>query len=235
MFNQIIFNASQNGLKQFAVLDRVAQNVGNLNTPGYKTRRFDTYLTLDNRLQGIERVDTSQGPVMTTERPLDIAIDGDGYLPVTRYDGQVFYTRAGSLARNAEGYLTTAFGDLVAGGIQLPDGYKQLMISPEGTVSVRMPDVQDPVTVGKIELVTFPNAEGLENVGQNKLAATEASGEPQPVLGDSRIVQGALERSNVNTFHQVDQILRLNAGVISNFRLIKFTDDLFRQGINLKQ
>lgn len=236
MLQHIMKLASDNGTKQFAVLDQITNNIANLNTPGYKARRFDQYLMADGRLEGNVRVDGSQGGLVVTLRDLDVGVNGEGYFPVTQPDGQVAYTRDGSLAKNSEGFLVTQRGDLVGEGIQLPVNYEKLLIKPDGTVQVKEKGIETPKTVGKLELVGFANIEGLQAIGNNKLLPTDASGPPTKIADTSTsFKQATLEKSNVNVFQQVDQVLRLNASVISNLRVIKFADDIYRQSVNLKQ
>lgn len=235
MLNQIMKLASENGGKQFAVLEQITNNVANYNTSGYKAHRFDQYLRPDGTLEGTQRVDYSQGPIMITRRDLDIAIDGDGFLPVTQPDGLVAYTRDGSFARNSEGFLVTQRGDMVGEGIQLPVNYEKIEIKPGGEVQVLEKGKQTPTLVGQISLVGFNNPEGLKSIGYNKLLPTAESGDPKKIDQKTAIKQGALERSNVNIFQQVDQVLRLNASVISNLRILKFSDDIYRQSVNLRQ
>ncbi|MBX2861230.1 MAG: flagellar hook basal-body protein [Vampirovibrio sp.] len=235
MLQHIMKLATDNGLHQFNILSQATLNVANINTNGYKTRRFDHYLTSDNRLDGVVRYDYSQGPIMMTTRELDVAIDGEGFIPVTGPDGKVAYTRDGSFGKNSEGYLVTNWGDLVGNGIQLPGNYKKLFIQKDGAVEVLMPGKQTAEQVGKIDLVTFRNLEGLKLGDNNRLLPTDDSGGPVAVTSGTEIKQGNLERSNVNVFHQVDHVLRLNAGIISNLRIVKFTDDIYRQAVNLRQ
>lgn len=234
MLNQIMKLASENGTKQFEVLEQVTNNIANFNTSGYKVQRFEQYLTPDGRLEGAKRVDYSPGPIMVTRRDLDVAIDGDGFLPVTQPDGRVAYTRDGSFARNSEGFLVTQRGDLVGEGIQLPVNYEKVQILPNGTVNVLEKGQQTPTKVGQLTLVGFTNPEGLKNIGYNKVVPTQASGEAYKVESPA-FKQGSLERSNVVIFQQVDQVLRLNASVISNLRIIKYSDDVYRQSVNLRQ
>jgi flagellar basal-body rod protein FlgG len=236
MFNEIMQVASYNSIKQTENLEQIATNVANINTTGFKTHRFEQYLRNDGVLDGTVRVDYSQGPMMITRRELDIAIKGDGFIPVTQPDGTVAYTRDGSFAKNSDGYLVTNRGDLVGNGIQLPVYYDKVLIQEDGTVQVRLPKELEPKTVGKIDLVTFKNPEGLKSIEGNKLVPTATSGKAEKLPENTtQIKQGCLERGNVNQFHQIDQILRLNASVISNLRIVKFTDDLYRQSVNLKQ
>jgi flagellar basal-body rod protein FlgG len=235
MLQHIMKTASDAGNKQFEVLDRVAQNVANVNTTGYKVKRFEQYLRVDGQIDGADRVDHSQGSVMVTKRELDIAIKGQGFLPVTQPDGTIAFTRDGSFTKNSDGYLITQRGDLVGDGIQLPMNYEKLIITGTGEVQVRLAGKMEPQTVGQLKLVNFQNPEGLKSIGYNKLVATAESG-PATVIPETKgIKQGCIERSNVNMFHQIEQILRLNAGVLSNMRVVKFTDDIYRQAVNLKQ
>lgn len=234
MLDHIMKLAATNATRQFEILSGVTVNIGNINTNGYKTARFEHFLTTDGRVESVRRVDTSPGATMITQRELDIAVDGFGYIPVTQPDGTVAYTRDGSLALNSQGYLVTQRGDMVGDGIQIPADYKTVRIQQDGTVELQTASKPDYHAVGKISLVRFVNPEKLENIGYNKLRATDEAGAPVSDT-DSKIKQGNLERANVNVHHQVDHVLRLNAGVISNMRVIKFSDDLYRQAVNLKQ
>jgi flagellar basal-body rod protein FlgG len=235
MINQIIQVAAQNGMQQFQVLEQVTRNVANFNTNGYKTQRFDLYLMPDGPVQGTTRVDTTQGPLLVTKRDTDVAIEGEGYFTVTQPDGSIAYTRDGSFTRNSEGFLITNTGDLVGKGIQIPVKYELLEMMKDGTIQIREKNQIKPKIIGKLELVNFRNPEGLKPIGQNKLLPTDQSGPPLAIAETTGIRQGMVERSNVNMFFQVDQILRLNASVISNLRVIKFSDELYRQSVNLKQ
>jgi flagellar basal-body rod protein FlgG len=226
--------AADNGNQHFKILEQIATNVANVNTTGYKAKRFELYLRPDGVLEGDIRTDTANGNVMITKRAMDVAIKTDGYIPVTQPDGTTAYTRDGSFTRNQDGYLSTFRGDLVGPGIQLPANYETLQITQDGTVQTRPKEGAPWEVHGKIPLVTFPNPEGLKTVGGNKLLPTETSGLPAKFDGGT-FVQGSLERANVNPFNQIDSILRLNAGLISNFRIIKFSDDIFRQAVNLRQ
>ena len=234
MFDYIMRVASANANKQFESLENISLNVANYNTSGYKAKRFEQYLTSAGTLSGTTRVDTGKGDAMVTQRPLDIAVDGFGYIPITLPDGTTAYTRDGSFTLNSKGMMVTNRGDMVGEGIQVPINYKQIQFKPDGTVLVQTPDAADFKPIGKLDLVRFTNPEKLASIGENKLKVTQESGEPM-LDKDSRIKQGFLERSNVNVYSQIEQILRLNASLISNMRIIKFTDDLYTKAVNLKQ
>ena len=235
MFNQIMKTAGMNGNLHFNSLAKVTENVAGLNIPGYKSQRFETYLTQSGVLQGTIRRDMAVGQMQLTKRPLDIALDGEGYIPVTQPNGQTAYTRDGSLSINSLGYLVTQFGDMVGNGIQIPVDYDKIEILHDGVIRILEPGQKEPVQVGKLELIKFRNPESLQAIGYNKLIANAETGEPLPVQSGTLVRQGKLERANVNMYAEIDQMLRLNASVISNLRIIKFTDDLYRQSVNLTQ
>lgn len=234
MFNHIIKLASHSANTQMEVLDRASRNLANMNTSGYKSVRFENYLMPGGQVEGTDRVDYGKGTMALTQRELDIAVDGFGFIPVTQPDGTTAYTRDGSFALNSEGFIVTNRGDLVGDGIQVPPNYQKILIEKDGVVKVVTTDEMHPEQVGRLVLVRFTNPEGLENIGYNKLVATDQSGEPM-IDNDSRISQGHLERSNTNMYAQIDQILRLNATMVANMRVIRFSDDLFRQSVNLRQ
>jgi flagellar basal-body rod protein FlgG len=235
MFQQIMQTASLNANLQFNSLAKVTENVSGMNIPGYKAQRFETYLTPSGVLQGTIRRDMAVGQMMLTKRPLDVAIDGEGYIPVTQPNGQTAYTRDGSLAVNSLGYLVTQFGDMIGNGIQIPVDYDRIEILHDGVIRIYEPAQREPIQVGKLEIVKFRNPEALQGIGYNKFVANKDTGEPLSVQSGTLIRQGKLERANVNMYSQIDQMLRLNATVVSNLRIIKFTDDLYRQSVNLTQ
>ena len=234
MLNHIMKTASENATKQFGVLDKVSQNIANLNTPGFKAERFEQYLRPDGQIEGVSRSDYAQGDRMITRRPLDVAVQGFGFIPVTQPDGTTAYTRDGSFSLNSEGYIVTNRGDMVGSGIQVPVDYQDIKIYEDGVVKVKITEQAAEQQVGKVDLVKFMNPEGLTHIGYNKVLASGDSGEALSD-GDSKLKQGMLERSNVNVFVQVDQILRLNASILSNINVIRFADDVFRSAVNLRQ
>jgi flagellar basal-body rod protein FlgG len=231
----IISRSVDNANKQFETLGYVTSNVANYNTIGYKTQRFENYLMENGRLEGTMRTDYSNGVFYPTKRPLDLAIDGAGFFPVTQKNGLVAYTRDGAFAVNSQGYLVTNDGCIVGDGIKIPPQYNKLKIKPDGTVQVITERDVEPEILGKVPLVTFSNPEGLKSIEGNKLITTSESGNPTLVKDHQKIKQGNLERSNVNLFASVDEVLRINASLVSSVRLIKIVDEFYRQSINLRQ
>jgi flagellar basal-body rod protein FlgG len=223
----------------------IANNLANVNTTGFKRSRAHfvdlLYQTVQSagtigsagadttsaiqvgrgtRLAGVERLH-SQGPVEATQRPLDIAIEGEGFLQVQMDNGQVAFTRDGSLQISDQGVLVTSGGQTVVPGIKIPEDASEISISRNGIVSVTRGNSATPTEVGRIELARFSNPSGLQSVGENLYVATAASGEPTAGFPDDdgfgRLLQGHLEGSNVEIVQEmVDMIAAMRAYEINS-------------------
>ena len=92
-----------------------------------------------------------------------------------------------------------------------------------------------PRRVGTIPLVSFANPEMLDQGINNKMVATEESGEPKIVKNHNNFRQNAIECSNVTIQGSVGEMLRLNASMIASMRLLKVADDMYNKGINIRE
>lgn len=223
-----------NSSAMFESLSYVSSNIANYSTDSYKSPRFETFMTADGMVQGRTRVDHSPGSLLATYRELDTSIDGIGYIPITDSKGNTAYTRGGSFAKNAEGYIVTGSGWLVGGGIKLPANYEQLKIKPDGTVNVLTQKEGEWKEIGKIPLVVFKNPEGLEAAEGSIFKETEKSGKPELVLEHDRIKQCMLERPNFDAYALISDTLKVNASIMAGNRFIKIMDDLYRDSISLR-
>ncbi len=188
---------------RLAELDRIAADLANIGTAGYKTERagsfaaerraFSTALeSAVDVMEGATRVDHRAGTVASTGRTLDVAIQGKGFIAVDTPAG-VRYTRNGSLSRNADGALTTAQGeplvnDLGAGPIRLTPG--EVAIDGDGTVTV------GGTVAGKIRLVEFERENQIIRESGARFRAI-AGAEPK-AAEESSLVSGSLEQSNAS-------------------------------------
>lgn len=235
-------------------IDVIANNLANVNTPGFKRSRAHFEDLLYQTMRGEQRVDTQgvetiaeiqigrgtrlssiqrmhgQGAFEQTNRLMDLAIDGDGLFQVNRPDGSIAYTRDGSFTISGEGLLVTAGGYPVEPEIRLSEDMTSLEVSRVGIVTARVQGQEEPVELGRIELVRFPNEPGLQALGENLWAETVASG--QPILGNpqedgfGRVVQGVLEASNVEVVQEmVDMIAALRAYEI-NSKAVQASEDM---------
>lgn len=235
MLDQMMVLAADQSSKAYQLLDGVSQNLGNTQTWGYKSVRFEQYIRPNGQVDIAKRVDYQPAPTFLTRRELDVALNGPGFIQVTRPNGETAYTRNGSLAKNPQGFLITQNGDMVGTGIQIPTNYEKLGIKPDGTVEVILKKGEQPKELGKITVVNFPNPEGLKSIGNNLVMASTDSGNAEKIEGHHLVQQGRLEQSNVNIHYAVEDVLRLNAGVIANLRVIKAVDEIYREAVQLRQ
>ena len=231
----------------------IANNLANVNTTGFKRSRahFEDLLyqmveapsTVGEsaaategiqigrgaRLAAVQRIDL-QGALEQTARPLDMAIDGEGFFPVTMPDGTPAYTRDGSFTISDQGMIVTSSGYSLEPGITIPEQAKELSISSTGIVSAMVDASGEPIEIGRIELVRFPNTAGLRALGENLFSQTVASGEPASGFpqedGFGRLLQGALEASNVEVVQEmVDMIAALRAYEV-NSKAVKAGEEM---------
>lgn len=238
--------AAATGMKAQQVRTEViSNNLANVNTTGFKRSRahFEDllYQTVQGsstvgtpeagttpaiqvgrgvRLTSVQRLHT-QGPVEPTGRELDLAIEGEGFFQIQLPNGEIGFTRDGSLTISDQGTLVTQGGYTVLPGIRIPDDTTGVSISRNGIVTVQGQTAADQNEIGRIELARFTNPSGLLSAGENVYLETPASGEP--VLGYpqedgmGRLLQGNLEASNVEIVQEmVDMITSMRAYEINS-------------------
>ncbi|MDO9488303.1 MAG: flagellar basal-body rod protein FlgG [Sphingomonadaceae bacterium] len=241
---------------QAARMRVIANNLANVNTTGFKRDRaqFETlaYQTITAagapssaearyatgtalgsgvQMTGTARLNT-QGALSTTDNPLDMAIEGDGFFQISMPDGRIGYTRAGNFNLSAEGQIVTGEGYPLQPQIQVPEGTESITIGNDGTVSAKMPGETESTTLGQIELARFVNPAGLQALGSNLLVETAASGTPQTGLagldGRGSIQQGALEASNVNVVQELVDMIETQRAYEVSSKMITATDEMLR-------
>ena len=229
----IVRKASCNMSVQFERLAYATQNVANMNTNGYKSVRFEDIIDADGSTHGVERVDLKIGDLRVTDNPLDIAIQGTGYIPVTTQTGEIRYTRDGSFTVNKDGMLVSKTGDLVGSGIYIDLAAEKNVIKENGDVYTYKRAQDEPEYVGTIPLVQFQNPEALKDVGACEFVPTEECGEMKLVENPDYIKQYCTESSNFNIFNEVFMVSRINASIIASNSLIKAIDQMYQESMTL--
>ena len=229
----IIRKASVNMTTEFDRLAYATQNFANVNTNGYKAVRFEDVIDADGSVHGIERTDTRTGEFLITNNPLDIALQGAGYIPVTTPTGEIRYTRDGAFTVNKEGMLVTKTGDLVGSGIKIDGASEKIEIKENGDVFTYKKVTDEPDYVGTIPVVQFQNPEALKDVGANEFIATEDSGQMKLVEDHKYIKQYGIERSNLDLLSEVYMVSRINASIIASTSLMKAVDTMYQEAINI--
>lgn len=231
----IIRKSINNAGTQFDRMGYLANNFANYSTTGYKNVRFEQMLNENGYLTGVVRTDYGQGSVQITSNPYDIALTGPGFIPVTSQTGEVQYTRDGSLKVGKNGYLMTNDDWIVGEGIKVPTNIYKLTIKPDGRVMATDSTQSPEKLLGTIPVVQFKNPEALEQGDNNKLKATNDSGEATLLKNHDYIAQNSLEFSNTNIYDSVSDMLRLNASMIASLRMAKIVDDMYNKSINLRE
>ncbi|MGS4946800.1 flagellar basal-body rod protein FlgG [Meridianimarinicoccus sp. RP-17] len=234
----------------------ISNNLANVNTTGFKRDRANfesllyqvyrpggaqtseaTALTSPSALgTGVRMVSTeklySQGALTNTENALDLAIDGQGFFQVLMPDGRIGYTRNGTFSRNAEGTLTNSSGYVIQPEINIPENVSSITISADGIVSVTEAGEADAQEVGQITIARFGNPRGLQPVGETLAVETPASGAPaigNPLEdGAGKLVQGALESSNVNVVQELVDMIEAQRAYEVNSKSISASDEMMR-------
>lgn len=237
MYNMqaVVRKGINNATIQFEKLGYISNNMANYSTRAYKTNRFEQILREDGYVDGAIRTNALRGDIRVTENPYDIAIDGEGYIPVVSPDGEVQYTRDGSFKRGANGYLLTVDDWMVGDGIKIPANSYKFEIRPNGDVYNYDNIGSLPEKIGTIPIVQFDSPESLEQGHNNKMVVTEDSGSPRIVKGEDSIRQHAIEASNTNIYDELNDLMRLNTSMIASLNLMKVADDMYNKAINLNQ
>jgi flagellar basal-body rod protein FlgG len=249
---------AQTGLQaQQTNLDVISNNLANVSTNGFKASRAQfqdlLYQTihqpggqssqqteLPSGMQigtgvtpiSAERLHT-QGNLAQTGNPLDVAIQGNGFLQVLMPDGTTGYTRDGSLQQNAQGQLVTASGYPIQPAITIPANAQAITIGTDGTVSVTQSGNATGTQVGTLQLANFINPAGLESMGQNLYLQTASSGTPStgtPGLnGLGTLNQGSVETSNVNVVAELVNMIAVQRAYEMNSKAVSASDDMLQK------
>jgi flagellar basal-body rod protein FlgG len=241
---------------QQTMVDVIANNLANINTMGFKKSQvaFQDLLYIKLKDAGSEVVSGiktpsglelgsgvrvagtmkvfSGGALQNTNRPLDIAITGEGFIQVSTPSGETKYTRDGSLQTNADGELVTSTGYRIEPAISIPTDASSVDIGKDGSVNITDAAGTQSV-VGTIELARFPNPSGLTAEGGNLLAATEASGTAETGTAGSSgfgtIQSGFLEKSNVQMINELVNLITAQRAYETNSRAIRAGDEMLRK------
>lgn len=236
-------------------VETISNNLANMSTTGYNTRRAEfadlhyqqfaragTVNAADGTVlpTGVQlglgvrpaavSVHLAQGSLSATGGDLDIAVDGSGYLEVTLPSGRAAYTRDGALKRSADGLVVTSDGYPVAPEIVIPSDARSLSINADGEVYVYFDDAAEAQLVGQFDLVGFSNPKGLEAIGSNLFTETEASGQPIVTTpgqdGLGTLRQGYLEDSSVDPVREVTELIEAQRGYELNAKVISAADQM---------
>lgn len=236
-------------------VETISNNLANMSTTGYNTRRAEF---ADLHYQQIARAGTvnandgtllptgvqlglgvrpsavsitlEQGSLSATGGDLDLAIEGKGYLEVALPSGQTAYTRDGALKRSADGLIVTSDGYAVGPEITIPNDARSISINGDGEVYAYFDDAVEAQLIGQFNVVGFTNPKGLEALGGNLFVETEASGGPFVSTpgedGLGTVRQGYLEDSSVDPVREITELIEAQRGYELNAKIITAVDQM---------
>ena len=229
-----IYKAAAGAILQQIRLEAYANNLANVNTVGFKADqpvfRFDapeiptetpnSGVRLSPYALPLEYVTNFQpGPVHETGGSLDVAIMGNGFLEVKTSEG-LQYTRNGRLSINAEGYLSTPDGLPVmgqGGEISIEGGRVEVLVDGAVVGMLKVMDFSDPSRLSKTGNSLFKD-------GNKDAGLTDAQG--------YRIVQGALESSNVDAIRTMTEIIETLRVFETYQKVIRSADEATAKTVN---
>ncbi len=246
-------------------LDVIANNLANVNTVGFKKDRANfedlfyrhdalpgansgaqttatgVSVGLGSRVSSVQS-DFVQGAFQQTNRELDVAIEGNGFLQVQDENGQILYTRAGNLNINAIGQLvvgSASIGRVLEPAITIPQDATKIQIRSDGQVLVQQPGNTQLQPLQQIQLAQFINPEGLLKLGENLFAQTEASGQPAlnnpGIQGAGVIRQGMIEASNVEPVQELIDLITTQRSFELNSQAVQAGDQILQLISNLRR
>jgi flagellar basal-body rod protein FlgG len=238
---------------QKSQLDVVSNNLANTNTAGYKRERIDFSAMLDRQAKAGSnsgdpaaaaaksplRRDLSQGELRATEAPLDVAVNGTGLIEVRLSDDRVGYVRGGSLRINADGYLTIASGEVLKADIRVPANASDISIDTHGVVTAKLGGEGQATELGRLQLVSFTNADMLDYLGNGVFAASEGQevatrGNPEED-GLGAIAGRKLEMSNVKVVDEMVSLMLAQRVYELNSKVAQAADELMAMTNSLRR
>ncbi|MEH0167818.1 flagellar hook-basal body protein [Roseateles microcysteis] len=258
--NDALYIAATGMKAQTAQLDLIANNVANMDTPGYKrgSLRFGDLIsgeairtlggtganspTANSTLAGVKSVGLLRsfavGVLRRSDDPLSLAIQGEGFIEVQLPDGSAAFSRGGRLEVNSERLLATADGLELRQRIQVPADVRQIAIAEDGQVQGR-DDAGRSFSLGRIDVAMFSNPSGLTSIGDGLWRDSTASGDalvmPAGEAGAGRLKQGFVESSNVQLVDEMVLLMVAQRAYEMNVKVMQTADEIASMTNNLRK
>ena len=211
--------------------DSISNNLANVNSFGFKKDvAFVDFLEDSSDSDLKIETDYSQGNLVQTNNPLDLAIKGEGFFTVETENGEA-YTRNGHFTVDTDGFIKTFGGDYLVGNqgwINLSkDGFGvgEVNISRNGKIYI------NGEYIDSLRIVEFENSIGVQKAGGNLFINDDRFNMPDEVI-DPQVIQGNLEISNVNPVVEMIEMIELQRGFESSQRVIKSIDNMLGRTVN---
>jgi len=231
-------------------LNSAANNFANLTTTAYKRQTVDFSAILargpasarnatEAQPVNLLHFDMTPGAIRATGRPLDLAIQGSGFIEVTLAGQKTGYSRGGSLQINSDGVLSLSNGQTLKADVRIPTGATNVQILPDGSVTVFMPGETTARTLGQLEIVTFANPDALTYSGDGIFTLPEGASEPTRTRpgeeGTQPLVPQSLEGSNVDMTTEMVSMTLMQRVYELNSRVAQVADELMGMANNMRR
>lgn len=250
------YAAASSMLASFTRQQQTANNLANLNTPGFKrdtmqvrsspvvgeVRDFDGLLNLPYRTAPVRATvgvvgtgvlndpvltDFSDGDVRPTGRELDLALTGPGFFEMQAPDGSRFYARGGQFSRDAVGRLADAQGNLLMGEEgPVRVGQGQVTVDADGTVYA---DGEEQTI---LRVMTFPPDTPMRKLGNSGFVPVDRTLRPSFANETTVVQQGALELSNVDPTRSTIEMMSATRQYEAAQRLVQMNDTVLERAVN---
>ena len=219
-------------------LEQISENVANADNPAYKAS--DTWFSALNSGLGATvggtRLDLTQGKMMKSGGPFDIAISGSGFFPVTAPNGDQAYSRLGDFIRNPDGKMVNGQG-CTLNGVTIPANATDVTVAPDGKILATVNGNKN-FTIGQITLATFAAPEQLRQSGiKGIFSATSGSG-PATALhpgGETKVSFGMLEKSNISIVESMLGLLAAQRAYEADSKGVQSADEMLRIANSLQK
>ena len=246
---------------QQANIERISNDMANVNTDGYKRSRTEFQDLMYENIKdpgatlgansispvgvqvgmgvkvGATHKVFEQGPAKVTDHPYDILINGKGFLPVQLVNGEVGYTRNGAFHVDGQGRMMLSNGAQMIPQITIPNDATHVTITPQGEVRA-MNSTGSESVIGQIQLVAFVNEEGMMAQGDSIYRPSLSSGTPQQGIpgenGFGVLQQGALEGSNVNVANSMVDMITTQRAYEMGTKVMGVADQMLNATVNIK-
>ncbi len=225
-------------------LDTVSNNLANFTTTGYKQNRVNFQEVLNGvQLSGVRtsssQMDMEQGAVQTSTSPLHMMVDGKGFFGIRLADGSTAYTRDGTFSIDANAEIVDTYGNKLIWDGDIPADVSQIDVERDGTIKIMRGNSDAWQDVGTISLYQVPNPSGMTTLGNNLLLENDASGKATAGSpgddGFGKVVNFALEGSNVDMASEMAHLIRLQRFFEVTTQTVQQSDTMLSQAIRMRQ
>ena len=254
-----LYIAASGGTKQLKKLDVLSNNIANINTQGFK-REMLVYEEKKSPFQQIalsgsngknlnpvygsdsavsyvqvtqSLTDFTQGSLIKTDNPLDVAIEGEGFFVVNTPAG-MRYTRNGNFHLDGLGQLVDKGGNIIMTRseepILIPFGTQEISIAQDGLILSSSEDI-DQTTLGQLKIVKFNNPQALTKEGGGFYKISDSSVK-EILVNDAKVLQGFTETSNANAIHEMTQMIETLRQLEAYQKIIQSIDEADDQSVN---